>query len=78
MRAAVRRFLFDTVVHDGDVLRALLDFAGADRILCGSDYPFDMGAERPAELVRALGLPADEEAAILGGNALRLLGRGAA
>jgi aminocarboxymuconate-semialdehyde decarboxylase len=78
VRAAVRRFLFDTVVHDGDVLRALLDFAGAERILCGSDYPFDMGAERPAELVRALGLPADEEAAILGGNALRLLGRGAA
>lgn len=78
VRAAVRRFLFDTVVHDGDVLRALLDFAGADRILCGSDYPFDMGAERPAELVRALGLPADEEAAILGGNALRLLGRRAA
>ncbi len=78
VRAAVRRFLFDTVVHDGDVLRALLDFAGAERVLCGSDYPFDMGAERPAELVRALGLPADEEAAILGGNALRLLGRGAA
>jgi aminocarboxymuconate-semialdehyde decarboxylase len=78
VRAAVRRFLFDTVVHDADVLRALLDFAGADRVLCGSDYPFDMGAERPAEIVRALGLPADEEAAILGGNALRLLGRGAA
>ncbi|MGZ8694057.1 MAG: amidohydrolase family protein [Gaiellaceae bacterium] len=78
VRAAVRRFLFDTVVHDGDVLRALLDFAGAERVLCGSDYPFDMGAERPAELVRALGLPADEEAAILGGNALRLLGRVAA
>lgn len=75
VRAAVRRFFFDTVVHDADVLRALVDFAGADHVLCGSDYPFDMGAERPAELVRALGLAADAEAAILGGNALRLLGR---
>jgi aminocarboxymuconate-semialdehyde decarboxylase len=73
--AAIRRFLFDTVVHDADVLRAVVEFAGADRVLCGSDYPFDMGTERPAEIIRALGLPAGDEAAILGGNALRLLGR---
>jgi aminocarboxymuconate-semialdehyde decarboxylase len=72
---ALRRFLYDTVVHDADVLRALVDFAGADRVVCGSDYPFDMGVERPAELVRALRLPPDDEAAILGGNALRLLGQ---
>jgi aminocarboxymuconate-semialdehyde decarboxylase len=76
--AALGRFLYDTVVHDADVLRALVGFAGADRVLCGSDYPFDMGAERPAELVRSLGLPPDDETAILGGNALRLLGRVAA
>ena len=43
------------------MLRALVDFAGADRVLLGSDYPFDMGDDRPAEVVRALGLPADEE-----------------
>jgi predicted TIM-barrel fold metal-dependent hydrolase len=34
-----------------------------------------MGSDRPTEIVRALGLPPDEEAAILGGNALRLLQR---
>src|SRR5262249_38324682 len=73
--AAIRRFFFDTVVFDPGVLRALVDFAGAERVLLGSDYPFDMGDERPAEVVRALGLPADEEGAILGGNALRLIGR---
>jgi aminocarboxymuconate-semialdehyde decarboxylase len=73
--AALRRFHYDTVVHDVDVLRELVAFAGAEHVACGSDYPFDMGVARPAEIVRALGLRADEEAAILGGNALRLLGR---
>jgi aminocarboxymuconate-semialdehyde decarboxylase len=73
VRAALRRFLVDTVVHDVEVLRDLVGFFGADRVLLGSDYPFDMGTERPAEIVRALGLPPDEEAQILGGNALRLL-----
>ena len=73
MLAAVRRFHVDTVVHDVDVLRGLVEFFGADRVLLGSDYPFDMGVERPAEIVRGLGLPRKEEAAILGGNALCLL-----
>jgi len=70
---ALRRFLVDTVVHDVEVLRGLVDFFGAEQVLLGSDYPFDMGADRPAEIVRALGLPAEDEAAILGGNALRLM-----
>jgi len=73
--AAIARFYFDTVVFEPGVLRALVDFAGADRVLLGSDYPFDMGEERPAQVVRALGLPEADEAAIVGGNALQLLGR---
>jgi aminocarboxymuconate-semialdehyde decarboxylase len=73
--AALRRFYYDTVVHDVDVLRDLVAFAGADHVLCGSDYPFDMGTDRPAEIVRAVSLPENDEAAILAGNALRLLGQ---
>jgi aminocarboxymuconate-semialdehyde decarboxylase len=71
--AALRRFYYDTVVFDPGVLAALLAFAGADRVLLGSDYPFDMGDDRPADVVRAAGLPAADEAAVLGGNAIRLL-----
>jgi aminocarboxymuconate-semialdehyde decarboxylase len=73
--SAIARFRVDTVVHDPEVLRGLIDFFGAERVLLGSDYPFDMGVERPSEIVRGLALSADEEGAILGGNALRLLGR---
>ena len=73
LRGTMKRFLVDTVVHDVDVLRGLVEFFGPDRVLLGSDYPFDMGVERPAEIVRALELDAEDEALILGGNAERLL-----
>ena len=74
VRGTLSRFLVDTVVHDVEVLRGLVDFFGVEHVLLGSDYPFDMGVERPAEIVRALELPPEDEAAILGGNALRLFG----
>jgi aminocarboxymuconate-semialdehyde decarboxylase len=75
VRAAISRFYVDTVVHDVEVLRGLVDLFGADRVLLGSDYPFDMGVELPAAIVRALQLSPEDEAAILGGNAKRLLGQ---
>ncbi len=72
--ASLRRFLFDTVTHDPATLRALIELVGAEQVLLGSDYPFDMADARAAETVRGLGLPPAQEAAILGGNAARLLG----
>jgi aminocarboxymuconate-semialdehyde decarboxylase len=70
---SIKRFYFDTLTHDATLLRALIDFAGADRVLLGSDYPFDMGDSRQADAVRALGLRSDAEDAILDGNAERIL-----
>lgn len=72
----LKRFYFDTIAHDPALLRGLVDFAGADHVLLGSDYPFDMGNERPPDLVRAAGLGAEAEEKILGGNATPLLGLG--
>jgi aminocarboxymuconate-semialdehyde decarboxylase len=72
---SMKRFYFDTLTHDDELLRALIDYAGADQVLLGSDYPFDMGDARPVDTVRSLGLAPDVEAAILGGNAERLLAR---
>jgi aminocarboxymuconate-semialdehyde decarboxylase len=70
---SIRRFYFDTLTHDDQLLRALIDYAGPDHVLLGSDYPFDMGDARHVDTVQALGLNAEMEAAILAGNAERLL-----
>jgi aminocarboxymuconate-semialdehyde decarboxylase len=70
---SIKRFYFDTVVHDPAVLRALVDYVGPEHVLLGSDYPFDMGDLHPSEVVQACNLNPDVEAAIRGGNAERLL-----
>src|SRR5215212_1821774 len=71
---SIRRFYFDTLTHDDALLRSLIDYAGPDQVLLGSDYPFDMGDARHVDTVRALGLEPQVEAAVLGGNAERLVG----
>jgi len=71
----LRRIWFDTVVHDHGALRHLIEVAGAEQVVVGSDYPFDMGLEDPLAFLRGAGLPADTEELILGGNAAQLLTR---
>jgi len=69
----LKQFYFDTITHDPLILRGLVDFVGADHVLLGSDYPFDMGNENPVDLVRSANLGAENEKKILGGNASLLL-----
>ncbi len=52
---------------------ALVRRHGTDRVVFGSDWPMANPAAE-IEAIRALGLTADEEAAILGGNLARILG----
>jgi aminocarboxymuconate-semialdehyde decarboxylase len=55
-------------------LRFLLDFAGAEHVVLGSDYPFEMGEADPVESLRAVpGLQEQERRLILEGNLQRLL-----
>ncbi len=68
----VRRLWFDSLVHSPAALRALVDAAGADRVLLGSDHPFDMGVPDPLARLDAAGLSAGERAAIASGNAHKL------
>jgi len=65
---------FDTVVFDPAQLRCLVEIYGKERILMGSDHPFDMGEPDPVAFVRNAGLSEDAVEKILGRNASQLLG----
>ncbi|HLY57451.1 MAG TPA: amidohydrolase family protein [Stellaceae bacterium] len=71
----LRRFHFDTVVYTTAQLDFLAQTYGADRLVMGSDYPYDMCEPDPMSLVcSSTVLTDDEKALVIGGNALRLLG----
>ncbi|MGW7278769.1 amidohydrolase family protein [Streptomyces sp. NPDC054844] len=69
----LKRLYFDSLVHDPQVLRELIRVAGADRVLLGSDFPFDMGTEDPVGALRAARLSDADFHAVRGGNAAALL-----
>jgi aminocarboxymuconate-semialdehyde decarboxylase len=49
----LRRLYFDTLTHSPRALRLLLDTVGPERVMLGSDFPFDMGAPHPRSVVTA-------------------------
>ncbi len=68
----LRQLWFDSLVHTPEALRALVAAVGADRVLLGSDYPFDMGVPDPVARLDAAGLLLSDRDAIAGGNAEKL------
>lgn len=70
-----RRFYFDALTHSPQAVRHLIEVAGAERVMLGTDAPFDMGEEHPVDRLEATpGLTAAEREAIGGGNAAKLFG----
>ena len=71
----LRRFYFDTLTHDPQAARHLINRVGADRVVIGSDHPFDMG---PPDLMGAIDaipdLTASEREYVCSLTALSLLG----
>ena len=71
----LKQFYYDTVNFDKRAIELAIAFAGVDHILAGSDYPHQIGSiPKMLETIQSLELEEDERAAILGGNAERLLG----
>jgi len=70
----LKKIYFDTVVFTPHQLETLIKVFGADQILMGTDYPFDMGEYDPIGHLASVGtLDSSTIAAIAGGNARRLL-----
>ncbi|EXG80580.1 amidohydrolase family protein [Cryptosporangium arvum] len=70
----LRRFWYDSLVYTGEALDRLVAAVGADRVVLGTDHPFDMGVTDPLDRLALASLDADSADAIRGGNATALLG----
>ena len=73
-RRSLAKLYFDTIVFDRGQLRHLVNLWGADHIVVGTDYPYDMGWYDPRGFVEGCPFlkPADK-AKITGLNAAKLL-----
>lgn len=72
--AYLRRFTYDTIGHNDQLVMNLIRLVGADRVMLGSDYCFDMGYDRPVDVVERLTeMPVADRDLILGKTAAKLL-----
>ena len=73
--AYLRRFYYDCIVYTESALRFLIDTVGADRVVFGTDWPYDMALDWPVSWILAMeSLTQAEKEAILWRNLERLLG----
>ncbi len=69
----IRLFYFDTITHFAPALEYLISTVGADKVLMGTDYPYDMGDATPVMTVKSLkNVSEGDKAKILGGNSRRI------
>ncbi|MBC8107870.1 MAG: amidohydrolase [Anaerolineae bacterium] len=75
-RRYVGKFYLDSLVHDADALRYLINLMGDNRIAMGSDYPFPLGEECPGQLIEQMELSPATKEQLLSRTALEFLNRG--
>lgn len=73
-----RRMYFDDLVYDAATIHRLIEVFGASQILVGSDYPFTIMDDAPADRVDSLNLADETRAMLRSLNARRWLGLEAA
>jgi aminocarboxymuconate-semialdehyde decarboxylase len=74
----LEKFYFDTITFDRTMLKNMVDRYGADHVVLGTDYPYDMGMEHPVDFIGGTpGISTADKTKIMGGNAARLLKIGA-
>ena len=73
--AYLNKFYYDCLTHSEAALRMVIDTAGIDRVIFGTDWPADMAIDWPVSWILSLqGLTQEEKEAILYKNLEKLLG----
>ena len=71
----VKRLYYDTMVFQPMYLRHLIEVVGVDRVMVGTDFPFDMSETDPLGLVdKVEGLDDNDRQAIKGATAVAVFG----
>lgn len=72
--AYLKKFYYDCIVYTEPALRFLIDTVGADRVVFGTDWPYDMALDWPVSWILSMeSLTQQEKEAILWRNLERLL-----
>ena len=74
-RAYLGKFWIDALVHDDRALQFVVEALGADKVCCGSDYPFPLGEHHPGALIKSMSFPDRLKQELLWENGMRWLGR---
>jgi len=70
----LEKIYFDTITHDPEMLGNLVNRFGANHVMLGTDYPYDMADDHPLKTIRAVkGLSTSDRQLIEGGNAVKLM-----
>ena len=73
-KESLGKFYVDSLVHDGPMLRTLVDLLGVDKVALGTDYPFPLGETVPGSLIRQGDFSEEERGWLLADTALAWLG----
>jgi len=68
----LKMFYFDTIIHSTEALDYLIKLVGPERVMVGSDYPFDMGSYQFNDLLKKINISEVDRNKIKSENAMRL------
>ena len=70
----LKNIYYDTITHWAPAIEFLIKNFGADKVVIGTDYPYDMGDLNPMDILDKIALTVEEREKIQQGNITELLG----
>lgn len=73
-REYIGKFYLDSLVHDKDALKYIVNLMGEDKVCLGTDYPFPLGELSPGKLIEGTDFKNEVKEKLLWKNAVDFLG----